>query len=87
VTIQYQKILTCRTLAILFAFPNAAPFDLLGNKTISAQLSPSNNLSLWAYDNSDYYIAFLLKYVTLGITVLALIFFVVGYYAGKLVAL
>lgn len=87
ITLQYQIILSGRQLSFKFSFPNSPPFNYLGNIIVSSTISPSNNYSLWAYQNSDYYIVSIFNYITFGLTMFALLFFVVGYYAGKLIAL
>ena len=87
ISLPYQSILSNRQLALKFAFPNSPPFNYLGNIIVSSTITAANNLSLWAYQDSDYYIVYILNYVTFGLTMFALLFFAVGYYAGKLIAL
>ena len=83
----YQQTLSDHLLTMQFAFPNSAPFSLLGTKSSSVTLSASNNLALWVYESSEYLAASYLKSVVLGLTLFAVMLFVLGYYSGKLIAL
>ena len=69
------------------AFPSSAPFDLLGNVVTSTTLQSTNNLSLQLYDQSEYQAGIILKYIILALTILSLLFFLLGYYSGKLISI
>jgi hypothetical protein len=67
------------------AFPSSPPFDLLGNVVTATTLRSTNNLSLQLYDQSEYQAGIILKYIILAMTILSFLFYLFGYYSGKLI--
>lgn len=87
VTMSYAENLEGKTLALSLALPPAAPFDKLPPTTSTVTLTASNNLSLDAYPAEEYTLATVFEYVAAGASLLALGFFFMGLFSGKIIAL
>jgi hypothetical protein len=87
VDMTYQQDVDTANLALSFNFPNEAPYNQLGVVNVSTTLTTTNNLSLQTFTPGQYEAAGMLQYIAIALAALGFLFFLFGYYSGRLIAL
>lgn len=86
-TADYAQSLNDQTAQLSFQFPPSAPFDLLNATAVSVKLTTDNNLSLEVYSDDEYGSAAMVKTVATAASLLGLVMFLFGAFAGKLIGI